>query len=115
MILKVTVLVDVDTTDTDIEDMREEIAVAASNILASYDGDFEIEPGDETTIDPPVDFDTLERYEQIAKDIKKEFHYEKSTGLWHWSDRDKEFWSDDFNSRFDALKDAVEPYVTPSE
>jgi hypothetical protein len=36
MMLKVIVYVDVDTTDTDIEDMRDEICSAAQEVLGKY-------------------------------------------------------------------------------
>jgi len=57
----------------------------------------------------------LERYMIIAKDIKKEFSYNKSTGKWCWYDRG-DGWDDiirqeQFDSFWLALKDAVAPYI----
>lgn len=58
--------------------------------------------------------ETLERYMQIAQDIKKEFVYHKTSGEWYWYDRGSE---DDqygpFLTFWDALLDVVEPYVGP--
>ena len=54
----------------------------------------------------------LERYMQIAQDIKKKFVYSKSEGFWYWYDRGTGTeLSEPFMSFFDALSDAVEPYV----
>jgi hypothetical protein len=60
----------------------------------------------------------LEDYESIFVDIKKEMHYSKCQGKWHYSDRGEdhmENWSGPFDSRLDALLDAVEPYLEDSE
>lgn len=55
----------------------------------------------------------LERFMQIAKDIRKEFHFVKATGRWVWTDRDErpEPDSRSFDSFWKALCDAVEPYI----
>lgn len=53
--------------------------------------------------------------EQIATDTKKEFAYDKSTGLWAWFDKDEsdrvDVWHGGHKTRFDALTEAVEPYL----
>lgn len=55
----------------------------------------------------------LERLEKIAKDTKKEFHYNIHTGEWAWSNRDEKDWLSGFPTRFDALVDSVFPYLDP--
>ena len=61
----------------------------------------------------------LERMEQIAVDIKKVFSYSKTSGKWAWVDRDEadnpnpEAYHGDFDTRLEALKDAVDPYLHP--
>ena len=59
----------------------------------------------------------LERYQQIAKDTKKEFHYSKDQGVWFWTDRGEALPTDPqpCPQFWDALCDAVEPYVPDSE
>lgn len=50
--------------------------------------------------------------EKIAKDVHKSFSYDKSTGLWSWYDRDEpETLYGGFDTRYEALFDAVEPYL----
>ena len=54
----------------------------------------------------------MEQLEQIAFDIKKEFDYDKGTGKWAWYDRGERcVLHGGFDTRFDALWDAVEPYL----
>jgi len=57
----------------------------------------------------------LERFEQIADDIKKVFAFNKHEGTWSWADKDEvvdpELHHGPFPTRFDALVDAVEPYI----
>jgi hypothetical protein len=59
---------------------------------------------------------SLERYMQIAQDIKKEFVYSKSEGKWYWHDRgeDTEL-SEPFDTFWLALLDAVAPYTEEDE
>lgn len=52
----------------------------------------------------------LERCERIAVDIKKSFHYNKHTDKWNWQDSEG-FAYGEFNTRMEALYDAVEPYL----
>lgn len=59
----------------------------------------------------------VERFEQIACDTKKAFFYSKDTGKWAWCDRDAVLELElvyRFGTRFEALLDAVEPYVMGS-
>jgi len=62
-----------------------------------------------------LSYEMLERLEQIAADTKKHFAYNKHTGMWSWVDRDErnnlEAYQDGFPTRFDALLDAVAPYI----
>jgi hypothetical protein len=59
----------------------------------------------------------IEELEQIAQDTKKRFSYSKSEGTWAWYDSDEDdqvdAWHTGFETRFDALVDAVEPYLNP--
>lgn len=54
---------------------------------------------------------------QVAKDTRKEFHYQKDTGKWYWYEKNDgppdvtEGTCESFDSFLDALCDAVEPYV----
>ena len=73
----------------------------------------------------------LERREQIALDIKKEFTYHRSSGQWFWHDRRNydikmiagqptavempPDLSGPFSTRLDALRDATDPYWEDSE
>ena len=69
----------------------------------------------------------LEQYMQISQDIKKEFYYSKCEGCWYWRDRGDEEYSElqaenskghispPFTTFFDALSDAVEPYLAAQE
>jgi hypothetical protein len=52
----------------------------------------------------------LERKMQIFEDIKKQAHYRKDTGKWFWSDRDDDNLYGPFDTFFDAVNDAIEPY-----
>jgi hypothetical protein len=56
-----------------------------------------------------------DRMEQIACDTRKAFYYDKSAGTWSWFDKSEsnnmDAWHNGFESRFDALWDAVEPYM----
>lgn len=54
----------------------------------------------------------LESYMRIAQDTKKEFVYSKCEGYWYWHSRgsDTEL-SEPFEKFYDALSDAVEPYL----
>jgi hypothetical protein len=63
---------------------------------------------------------TLERYMQIAKDIKKEFVYTKSAGKWYWYDRgDEPLTQEDIGQTFptfwECLCDAIAPYIEEEE
>jgi hypothetical protein len=62
-----------------------------------------------------VSCDLLERMEQIAVDVKKVFVYVKGVGTWAWVDRDEidepEAYHGSFDTRLEALKDAVDPYL----
>ena len=51
----------------------------------------------------------LERCERIAVDIKKSFHYNKYTGKWSWEHDG--IIHGGFDTRMEALYDAVEPYL----
>lgn len=54
----------------------------------------------------------IERHELIAVDTHKAFSYDKATGFWTWYDRDEpETLYGRFNSRLEALIDAVAPYT----
>jgi|TARA_R110002167_G_scaffold45083_1_gene135519 hypothetical protein len=55
----------------------------------------------------------LELYERIAVDTKKQFHYDKHTNLWAWTAKGFYPTGDDFEfeSRYDALVNSVEPYT----
>ena len=59
--------------------------------------------------------DEIEQYMRISQDIKKEFYYSKCEGTWHWYDRGNEEYEEQqsppFKTFFDALSDAVEPYI----
>lgn len=56
--------------------------------------------------------DRLERYMQVAQDTKKEFVYSKSEGYWYWHDRGTETeLSEPFTTYWNALCDAVSPYI----
>ena len=61
----------------------------------------------------------LERYMQIAQDTKKSFSYDKSDGTWAWYDRDEEDNIDayhvGFSTFWEALLDAIEPYIEDIE
>lgn len=54
----------------------------------------------------------LEQMELIAVDTRKAFAYNKSTGLWAWYDRNDTQYHNGFATRFAALVDAVEPYLS---
>lgn len=59
-----------------------------------------------------ISVETLERYMLIAKDTRKEFNYNLTLGRWGWKDRDDEEEFDwRFDTFFDALRDAVDPYI----
>lgn len=53
----------------------------------------------------------LERRMQIAKDIKKSFHYDKCQGFWSWTDNDEFHNIGPFPTFLEALNDAVGPYL----
>ena len=56
---------------------------------------------------------TLEAKMLIAKDTKKEFDYNKSSGEWFWSNRGEgNYPTGPFPTFYQALCDAVEPYET---
>ncbi len=58
----------------------------------------------------------LDRLEQIAQDTKKECVYNKHTGKWGWRDRDApEACVFTFDTRLEALRDAVAPYLEDEE
>jgi hypothetical protein len=62
--------------------------------------------------------DRLERMMQIAKDIRKEFHYSKCEGSWQWCDRGEDVATSGvgpFSNYFEALQDAVTPYLDGEE
>lgn len=62
-----------------------------------------------------IEVSKVERLMQIARDIKKEFTYNKSSGVWYWYDRGEE--TDEMNGPFPtflhALHDATSPYTEP--
>lgn len=56
----------------------------------------------------------LEQMELIAVDTRKQFYYDKASGLWSWYNRDEntpDGYHNGFATRFKALMDAVEPYM----
>lgn len=61
----------------------------------------------------------VERMELIAQDTKKVFSYARHSGTWSWANKDEaddlESWHDGFGTRYDALVDAVEPYMEDEE
>jgi hypothetical protein len=67
----------------------------------------------------PISVTRLEELMIIAKDVKKEFLYSKSTGQWQWFDRSERGNIDAYQGPFalfaDCLVDAVEPYLEESE
>ena len=60
-----------------------------------------------------MDLTQLNSWMILAKDIKKEFHYNKSEGKWYWSDRgvDMTDWYGPFDMFDHCLFDVVEPYL----
>jgi predicted alpha/beta superfamily hydrolase len=59
-----------------------------------------------------IDLVLLERMMLVSKDTKKEFSYNKHSGKWSWKNRDEEESTGEFDSFFQALSDAVEPYFS---
>lgn len=58
----------------------------------------------------------IERAEQIAIDTRKMFIYHGAQGYWSWCDRgDQHTEYGKFDTRLDALLDAVEPYLSNEE
>lgn len=57
----------------------------------------------------------LEELELIAADTRKEIRYNKYIGDWSWSNRGEETWYGGFPTRYDALYDAVEPYLQDAD
>ena len=61
----------------------------------------------------------LDRRMQIAQDIRKEFLYDKATSDWYWHDRGDnaslEAIGNPHKTFWDALYDAVEPYLEKSD
>ena len=58
----------------------------------------------------------LERYMQIADDIKKAFAYSKDQDQWYWHDRDEpEALHGPFSTFWACLCDVVEPYEADEE
>ena len=61
----------------------------------------------------------LERYMEIAWDIRKAISYNRGTGQWTWHDRNEEALFDNeerlFKTFWEALYDAVEPYLYPED
>ena len=53
----------------------------------------------------------IERYEQIAEDIKKVICFNKHAGQWYWHDKNDNVLHEGFATRYEALLDVVEPYV----
>lgn len=78
--------------------------------------EWEILKEDTFTPSPSNDKENLEKLMIIAKDIKKDFSYDKSTGLWHWFDEDEEHLLNAYHGPYEtfikALEDATEPYTS---
>ena len=58
--------------------------------------------------------ETLERWMKIAQDTKKEFVHSKSEGVWYWYNRGDNYYTDrsePFSTYFEALSDAINPYL----
>lgn len=55
----------------------------------------------------------LEKYERIVQDTKKNIFYDKHVGKWYWCDGDATEYNRDngFDTRLDAVLDAIEPYL----
>ena len=66
-----------------------------------------------------IPLDRQEKAERIAIDTKKQFAYDKHQGLWFWYHKEDEAdianWSCGFQTRKQALMDAVEPYLGNEE
>jgi len=63
-----------------------------------------------------VDLRALERWMEIAQDIKKEFSYSKCESKWYWHDRgEEENLHGPHPTFFQCLHDAVEPYIEEDE
>ncbi len=58
-----------------------------------------------------IEKQTLERWMQIAQDVKKEFSYDKYYGSWYWHDRGDETLYGPQDTFLDALEDAIHPYL----
>lgn len=65
-----------------------------------------------------INSNQLERIFNVFYDIRKILSYNKSTGQWAWVDRDEqdnlEAYHNGFKTAFEAMQDAVEPYLADS-
>lgn len=61
----------------------------------------------------------LDRFERIAVDTHKRFSYHRHTGEWSWFDADDademKNWHTGFETRYEALRDAIEPYLADED
>lgn len=59
----------------------------------------------------------IEEYMRIAQDTKKDFSFAKSIGKWYWFNRGYQHTDSHgpFDTFFEALVDAVEPYLETEE
>ena len=65
-----------------------------------------------TTASAAPDKTAQETMELIAHDTRKEFSYNKASGLWAWHNRGENSDSHGgFSTRLGALIDATEPYI----
>jgi hypothetical protein len=62
-----------------------------------------------------IDIALLEQMMLVSKDTKKEFSYNKHFGKWSWKNRGENESNGEFDSFFQALSDAVEPYFSEKE
>jgi hypothetical protein len=66
-----------------------------------------------------IESDVLEAKMKQFVDVKKDFAYDKSQGTWAWFDRDEkdnpDAWHKGFDSFYEMLSDAVEPYFGEEE
>jgi hypothetical protein len=62
-----------------------------------------------------IDIALLEQMMLVASDTKKEFSYNKHSGKWSWKNRGENESNGEFDSFFQALSDAVEPYFSEKE
>jgi hypothetical protein len=62
-----------------------------------------------------IDIALLEQMMLVSEDTKKEFSYNKHSGKWSWKNRGEDESNGKFDSFFQALQDAVEPYFSEKE